>query len=190
MSSFFAYLSRMKFIKRWGLMRNTYEENIQEHSMQVAMIAHGLAVIENKFFGGSYDANYIMVLAAYHEVSEIITGDLPTPIKYYNPKIMKEYKKIENMASIKILNMLPVDLQEDYKDIISQPGDENHRIVKAADKIAAYIKCVEELTAGNHEFTRAEAATKKAIEELDLKSVQYFMDTFMASYSLTLDELN
>ena len=190
MSSFFAYLSRMKFIKRWGLMRNTYEENIQEHSMQVAMIAHGLALIENKFFGGSYDANYIMVLAAYHEVSEIITGDLPTPIKYYNPKIMKEYKKIENMASIKILNMLPDELQEDYREVISQPYDSNHKIVKAADKIAAYIKCVEELTAGNNEFIRAKAATKKAIDELDLKSVKYFMDTFMESYSLTLDELN
>lgn len=190
MSSFFAYLSRMKFIKRWGLMRNTYEENIQEHSMQVAMIAHGLALAENKFFGGSYDANYIMVLAAYHEVSEIITGDLPTPIKYYNPKIMKEYKKIENMASIKILNMLPDELQADYRDVITQPDDKNHKIVKAADKIAAYIKCVEELSAGNHEFTRAEAATKKAIDELDLRSVKYFMDTFMESYSLTLDELN
>ena len=190
MSSFFAYISRMKFIKRWGLMRNTYEENIQEHSTQVAMIAHNLALVENKFFGGSFDPNYVMVLAAYHEASEIITGDLPTPIKYYNPQIMKEYKKIENMASRKILNMLPKELQDDYREIIDQPNDNNHKIVKAADKIAAYIKCVEELTAGNREFIQAEKATKKAIDELDLKCVEYFMDTFMESYKLTLDELN
>ena len=190
MSSFFAYMSRMKFIKRWGLMRNTYEENIQEHSTQVAMIAHNLALIENRFYDGKYDANYIMVLAAYHEVSEIITGDLPTPIKYYNPKIMKEYKKIENMASKKILKMLPDELQDDYRDIIDQPNDKNHKIVKAADKIAAYIKCVEELTAGNHEFALAEKATKKAIDKLEMKSVEYFMDNFMESYKLTLDELN
>ncbi len=190
MSSFFAYISRMKFIKRWGLMRNTYEENIQEHSTQVAMIAHNLALVENKFYGGNYDPNYIMVLAAYHEASEIITGDLPTPIKYYNPQIMKEYKKIENMASRKILKMLPEDLRDDYRDIIDQPNDNNHKIVKAADKIAAYIKCVEELTAGNREFIQAEKATKQAIDELDLKCVQYFMDTFMESYKLTLDELN
>ncbi len=190
MSSFFAYISRMKFIKRWGLMRNTYQENIQEHSTQVAMIAHNLALVENKFYGGNYDPNYIMVLAAYHEVSEIITGDLPTPIKYYNPQIMKEYKKIESMAGKKILNMLPDELQKDYKDIIDQPNDANHKIVKAADKIAAYIKCVEELTAGNKEFVQAEKATKKAIDELDLQSVRYFMDTFMESYKLTLDELS
>jgi len=190
MSNFFAYISRMKFIKRWGLMRNTHDENIQEHSMQVAMIAHNLALIENKLFDGQYDSNYIMVLAAYHEVSEIITGDLPTPIKYYNPKIMKEYKKIEKMANEKIINMLPKEFMDDYKDIINQPNDKNHLIVKAADKIAAYIKCIEEKTAGNHEFVNAEATLKNTIDSIELKSVEYFMNTYMNSFKLTLDELN
>ncbi|MEX1377598.1 MAG: 5'-deoxynucleotidase [Eubacteriales bacterium] len=190
MSSFFAYISRMKFIRRWGLMRNIHDENIQEHSMQVAMIAHNLALVENKLYGGDYDANYIMVLAAYHEVSEIITGDLPTPIKYYNPMIMQEYKKIEKMANEKIVGMLPDDLTNEYKEIIIQPDDKNHKIVKAADKIAAYIKCVEELTAGNHEFIKAKDSLKKTIDEIELRSVKYFMDTFMNSFNLTLDELN
>ncbi len=190
MSNFFAYISRMKYIKRWGLMRNTYEENIQEHSMQVAWIAHNLAIVENKFYNGNYDPNYIMVLAAYHEVSEIITGDLPTPIKYYNPKIMNEYKKIEKMASGKILNMLPMELIGDYQEFIDTSSDENYAIVKAADKIAAYIKCVEELTAGNREFVKAESSLRKTIDDMDLKSVKYFMDNFMNSYRLTLDELN
>ena len=190
MSSFFAYISRMKFIRRWGLMRNIHDENIQEHSMQVAMIAHNLALVENKLYGGEYDAAYIMVLAAYHEVSEIITGDLPTPIKYYNPMIMKEYKKIEKMANEKIIGMLPDELAGEYEDIIIQPDDENHKIVKAADKIAAYIKCVEELTAGNHEFIKAKDSLKKTIDEIELKSVKYFMETFMDSFNLTLDELS
>lgn len=190
MSSFFAYISRMKFIKRWGLMRNIYEENIQEHSTQVAMIAHNLAIVENKLYGGDYDPNYIMVLALYHEASEIITGDLPTPIKYFNPKIKTEYKKIEKIAENKILNMLPMELIEDYQDVIIQPDDKNHKIVKAADKIAAYTKCIEELSAGNHEFVRAEVTIRKSIEAMELNSVKYFMDTFMESFKLTLDELN
>ena len=190
MSSFFAFISRMKYIKRWGLMRNTYEENIQEHSMQVAWIAHNLAIVENKFYGGEYDPNHIMALASFHEVSEIITGDLPTPIKYYNPKIMHEYKKIEKMATGKILNMLPMELIADYQEVIDPENDENYALVKAADKLSAYIKCIEEITAGNHEFVKAEASIRKTIEEMELKSVKYFMDNFMNSYKLTLDELN
>lgn len=189
MSHFFALISRMKYIKRWGLMRNTYEENIQEHSMQVAMIAHNLALIENKYYDGNYDANYIMVLAAYHEASEIITGDLPTPIKYYNHNIVKEYKRIEKLANKKIISILPKDIQQDYSEIIDQPNDENHKIVKAADKLAAYIKCIEERHAGNKEFVTAEATLENTIKNIPLNSVKYFLDTFLESFHLTLDEL-
>lgn len=188
-SHFFAYMSRMKYIKRWGLMRNTVEENIQEHSQQVAVIAHNLALLENKLYGGKYDANYIAVLAMYHETSEIITGDLPTPIKYFNHNINKEYKIIENMANKKILAMLPDELQDEYEKIIVQENEINHKIVKAADKIAAYIKCIEEISAGNKEFLKAKETIEKSIKDMELQSVQYFMETFIPSYMLTLDEM-
>lgn len=189
-SHFFAYMSRMKNIMRWGLMRNTYQENIQEHSLQVAMIAHALAIIENKYYGGDYDPNYIMALAAFHEASEVITGDLATPIKYFNPKIRDEYKKIETIANQKLLNMLPIELQMDYEQLIHQPDDDSHRLVKAADKIAAYCKCVEELKAGNNEFIKAKDSLEDAINNMDIKSVEYFMETFADSFELTIDELN
>jgi 5'-deoxynucleotidase len=189
-SHFFAYLSKMKYINRWGLMRNTRQENIQEHSHQVAIIAHALAIIKNSLFGGSLDAEHIMALAAYHEAGEVITGDLATPIKYFNPEIKEAYKKIEHIAELKLLEMLPEELREYYETMLHQESDENHRVVKAADKICAYLKCVEELKAGNEEFMKASANIRTQIDDLGMPEVDYFMQVFVPSFSLTLDELN
>lgn len=189
-SHFFAYLSKMKYINRWGLMRNTRQENIQEHSHQVAIIAHALAVIKNKLFGANLDAERIMALAAYHEAGEVITGDLATPIKYFNPDIKEAYKKIEHVAERKLLEMLPVEFKEYYESLVHQGDDENHRIVKAADKICAFLKCVEELKAGNEEFRKASSSIRTQIDAMGMPEVDYFMQVFVPSFSLTLDELN
>ena len=188
-SHFFAYISRMRFIQRWALMRNTAPENVQEHSHQVAVLAHALAVIRNEKFGGSIDAGAVAVAALYHDASEILTGDMPTPIKYDNPAIRKAYKDVEAVAEQKLLHMLPEELQDIYAPILTGPGGEIEQLVKAADKLSAYIKCVEELKAGNNEFREAAAQTRKALEAYDLPEVRYFLDTFMESFSLTLDEL-
>ena len=188
-SHFFAYISRMRFIQRWALMRNTAQENVQEHSHQVAVLAHALAVIRNEKFGGSVDAGAVAVAGLYHDASEILTGDLPTPIKYDNPAIRKAYKDVEAVAERKLLDMLPQELQDVYRPVLTDPGGEVEQLVKAADKLSAYIKCVEELKAGNNEFREAAAQTRRALEAYDLPEVQYFMDTFMDSFALTLDEL-
>ena len=176
-SHFFAYVSRMRFIQRWALMRNTAQENVQEHSHQVAVLAHALAVIRNEKFGGSVDAGQVAVAALYHDASEILTGDMPTPIKYDNPDIQKAYKEV------------PSELQDVYESAITGEGGEIGELVKAADKLSAYIKCVEELKAGNNEFREAAAQTRKALEAYEMPEVAYFMETFMESFSLTLDEL-
>ncbi|MBO5918299.1 MAG: 5'-deoxynucleotidase, partial [Oscillospiraceae bacterium] len=145
---FFAMLSRMKYIDRWGLMRNTVSENIQEHSHQVAVLAHALAVIENRFFGGHIDPGAAAVAALYHDASEILTGDMPTPIKYDNPDIQAAYKQVESMAEQKLLSMLPEELHGDFDPIVSISDPDIHALVKAADKLSAYLKCVEEVKAG------------------------------------------
>ena len=188
-SHFFAYVSRMRFIQRWALMRNTAQENVQEHSQQVAVLAHALAVIRNEKFGGSVDAGQVAVAALYHDASEILTGDMPTPIKYDNPDIQKAYKEVEAVAEKKLLRMLPSELQDVYESAITGEGGEIGELVKAADKLSAYIKCVEELKAGNNEFREAAAQTRKALEAYEMPEVAYFMETFMESFSLTLDEL-
>ena len=188
-SHFFAYVSRMRFIQRWALMRNTAQENVQEHSHQVAVLAHALAVIRNEKFGGSVDAGQVAVTALYHDASEILTGDMPTPIKYDNPDIQKAYKEVEAVAEKKLLHMLPEELQSVYAPVITGQGGEIEELVKAADKLSAYIKCVEELKAGNNEFREAAAQTRKALEAYEMPEVAYFMETFMDSFSLTLDEL-
>jgi len=188
-SHFFAYVSRMRFIQRWALMRNTAPENVQEHSHQVAVLAHALAVIRNEKFGGSVDAGQVAVAALYHDASEILTGDMPTPIKYDNPDIRKAYKDVEAVAERKLLHMLPEELRPIYAPVITGPGGEVEQLVKAADKLSAYIKCIEELKAGNLEFREAAAQTRRALEEQGLPEVDYFMSTFMDSFSLTLDEL-
>ena len=191
MSHFFAYLARMKFIQRWGLMRNVRQENIQEHSLQAAMIAHNLALVRNKWFGGNVDPLRVLILAVYHEASEVITGDLPTPIKYFNPEIKKAYKEIEKVANYRLLSMLPEELKEDYESIL-MPGEEDKehwQIVKAADKICAYLKCIEELKAGNRNLKRQNAIYKDLVN-LNRPEVEYFMEKFLPSFYLTLDELN
>ena len=192
MSHFFAFLSRMKFIQRWGLMRNTTTENIQEHSLQVSMIAHGLAVIRNVYFEGTVDPAKVALLGMFHEVSEVFTGDLPTPVKYFNPQIKQVYKGIESMAQEKLFNMLPSELKESYQSLlIKQDEDmEQWEIVKAADKISAFLKCVEELKLGNQEFAVAFKTIKQELEKSELREVKYFMDVFVPSFSLSLDELN
>lgn len=188
-SHFFAYISRMRFISRWALMRNTAPENVQEHSHQVAVLAHALAAIRNQCFGGNVDAGAVAVAALYHDASEILTGDLPTPIKYFNPAIHHAYKEIESVANDKLLHMLPEELQGVYAPILQERDPEIARLVKAADKLSAYIKCVEEVKAGNSEFREAAVQTRSALEAFALPETAYFLETFMPSFSLTLDEL-
>ncbi len=188
-SHFFAYLSRMRFIQRWALMRNTAPENVQEHSHQVAVLAHALAVIRNEKFGGHVDPGAVAVAALYHDASEIFTGDMPTPIKYDNPAIQEAYKDVEKMAEQKLLGMLPSELREVYAPILTVPDEETRCLVKAADKLSAHIKCLEELKAGNLEFRQAAEQTRRALEGYGLPEVTYFIDTFLESFTLTLDEL-
>lgn len=188
-SHFFAYISRMRFIQRWALMRNTAPENVQEHSHQVAVLAHALALIRNEKFGGRVDPGLVAAAALYHDASEILTGDMPTPIKYDNPAIRTAYKDVEAVAEGKLLRMLPPELQDAYAPVLTEVDPEVERLVKAADKLSAHIKCLEELKAGNAEFREAAAQTRKALEAFDLPEVWYFMDTFLPSFSLTLDEL-
>ena len=188
-SHFFAYVSRMRFIQRWALMRNTAPENVQEHSHQVAVLAHALAVIRNEKFGGQVDPGTVAVAALYHDASEILTGDMPTPIKYDNPAIQGAYRDVEKMAEQKLLGMLPQELREVYAPILTVPDEETRRLVKAAEKLSAHIKCLEELKAGNLEFRQAAEQTRRALESYDLPEVRYFIDIFLESFSLSLDEL-
>ena len=189
-SHFFAYLARMRFIQRWALMRNTSPENVQEHSHQVAVLAHALAVIRNEKFGGDVDAGAVAVAALYHDATEILTGDMPTPIKYYNPEIRGAYKAVEAVAGDKLLSLLPQEFQTTYRPIL-QPQDETvEQLVKAADKLSAYIKCVEELKAGNAEFRQAAEQTLEALKGYGLPEVDYFMEHFLPAFGLTLDELS
>lgn len=191
MSHFFAYISKMKWIKRWGLMKNTAEENIMEHSWQVAVIAHGLAVIKNELFGGNLDPEHIAVLALFHETGEVITGDFATPVKYFNPEMKNAVHEMENLAKSRIHRMLPQALQSSYEPLIFPDEEgEDYRIVKAADRICAYLKCVEELKWGNREFEKAKASIFRDIDAMDRDEVRFFMSHFADSFSLTLDELN
>lgn len=188
--NFFAYLNRMKFIERWSLMHSTIRENIMEHSEQVAQISHALAIINNKIFGGNASAGKCAEIAIFHDASEVITGDLPTPVKYFNKEINEAYKGLEGVANEKLLSMLPPKLQEEYRLIINPSKcDYEYRLVAAADKISAYIKCLDELKSGNKEFLKAQKTIKEKIELLSLKEVDYFMDNFIKGFELTLDEM-
>ena len=191
MSHFFAMLSRMKYINRWGLMRNTRNETICEHSLDTAILAHALAVLRNRRFGGNVNPEKAALLAIFHDAPEILTGDLPTPIKYYNPTIRTAYQEVERMAEDRLLAYLPDDLRPDYKALLHQETAENEELlslVKAADKLSALIKCVEERAMGNAEFLRAEQTIRTAIAELHLPEADCFVEEFLPSYSLTLDE--
>lgn len=192
MKHFFAYLSRMRLIRRWGLMRNTYDENIQEHSLQVGLVAHGLALIRNTYFGGTLDADRVMTLAAFHEAGEVFTGDLATPIKYFNPEIKQAYDGIEDFARRRLQGMLPEKLQAAYQPMLFPQAEEAElwKIVKVADKICAYLKCLEELKTGNQEFARAATAIREEIDRMQTPETAFFLEHFVPSFSLALDELN
>ena len=186
---FFPMIARMRYIDRWGLMRNTRPENIQEHSHMVAVLAHALALIQNRHFGGKVDPGAVAVAALYHDASEIITGDMPTPIKYDNPEIKSAYKAVERVAEQRLLSMLPEELRLDYEPILTIADPEIHVLVKAADKLSAYLKCVEELKAGNLEFKKAKEQTYAALLENRTPALGYFMEHFLDGFELTLDEL-
>lgn len=188
-STFYAFLARLRWIIRWGLKRNAYQENVMEHSWEVATIAHALALIKNRKFGGDVDANAIATAALYHDVTEVITGDLPTPIKYHSKEISSAYKTIEKQASDELINLLPTELQSDYKLLMQNLPEEQEQIIKAADKLSAYLKCLAELKAGNLEFKTAGEQISEVIKQMDLPEVKYFMQVFAPSYGLSLDDL-
>lgn len=189
---FFACLSRLKLINRWPLMRNVRIENVSEHSLQVAFVAHVLAIIKNRKFNGKLNTDRIALLAMYHDASEVITGDMPTPIKYHNPQIAHEYKKIEKIAQQKLLDMIPVELRDDFRSILDDHyhSKGERQVVKQADALCAYLKCLEELYAGNNEFTFAKTRLDKILQQNHSPEIIYFMTVFIPSFSLSLDEIN
>ena len=191
MSKFFAFLSRMKYIKRWSLMRSIREENIMEHSLEVSILAHALAVIKNKMFGANVNVEKVVLLAQYHEVGEVITGDLPTPIKYFNPEIKSAYKDLEKWASNKILDTLPQEIKNEYSSyILPDEESEEYKIVKGADRLSAYLKCVEEVKSGNSEFKKAKQTILSDLKKLKREEIDYYLKEFAPAYELTLDELD
>ncbi len=192
MYPFFAMLFRMKYIQRWALMRNTRQENLSEHAMEVAAITHCLALIHNRRFGGKVDADRGAVIGLFHDCTEILTGDLPTPVKYHDDALRTSYKQMEKEAAGRMVAMLPAELQEDYESLLQPtPGDEIlWKLCKGADKLTALIKCMEEEKMGNGEFSSAKRATLKALEGLNLPEVQVFMEEYLPAFELTLDELN
>ena len=190
-SPFFAYLARLRFIERWGLKRNAMRENVMEHSFEVAAIAHALASIRNQLFGGQVDANQIAMAALFHDASEVFTGDLPSPVKYHSPAIRDAYKAIEAQAQIDLLTMLPTPLQATYRELLldtAMPAAQ-HELIKAADTIAACLKCRSELLAGNGEFKVAAEDIEARLQALNLPEVDYFMREFAPAFELTLDEI-
>ncbi len=188
--SFFAMLSRMKYIDRWALMRNTEKDSLDTHSKEVAVIANTLALIGNRRFNKNYNADRAAVLGLYHDAHEIITGDMPTPIKYQNNEILEAFKDVEEKATEKLISMLPDDLKDDFYSALTGKGDEELLpLVKAADRLSALIKCIEERKAGNTEFKKAEASTKKKIQKMNVPEADVFMEEFLPAYELTLDQL-
>lgn len=192
MSYFFAHIARMKLINRWPLMRNVRTENVSEHSLQVAFVAHALAIIKNRKFNGSLNPERIPLLAMYHDASEVITGDLPTPIKYHNPQIAHEYKKIEKYAQQKLIAMLPEELQEDFRSLVVEDlqTEEEHSLVKQADSLCAYLKCLEELAAGNSEFKLAKKRLEQTLADRKSPEMDYFIEIFVPGFCLSLDEIS
>ena len=189
--NFFAYISRMRYIGRWSLMRNAMPENIQEHSHMVAVIAHALGIIRRDVYGVPCDPEECAAVALYHDCSEILTGDLPTPIKYHSTAIKEAYRQVEKLACDRLLETLPEEIRPSFAPFVGGEAEERlHDIVKAADKLSAYLKCVEERRAGNDEFLSAEKQIRKVLEENPLPEVQYFLEHFVPAFELTLDELD
>lgn len=191
MYSFFAMMARMKYIERWALMRNSRQENISEHSLEVAMLAHGLAIISNEKCGGQPDVERIALMGLYHDANEIITGDMPTPVKYFDKDIKAAYKNVEDVANRTLIDKLPEYMKKYYDSVFFQrkSQEEEWKIVKAADKLSALIKCMEELRSGNQEFKTALETTRQALVDMKMKEVRIFMEEFLPAYDLTLDEL-
>lgn len=189
MYKFFAYISRMKYINRWSLMRSSVPENIQEHSHMAAVLAHALGVIRRDVFGRPCDPDACAAAALFHDATEIFTGDLPTPIKYYSPAIREAYHQVEEVAADKLLGMLPGELRGAYEPLLREADPEIRRIVKAADKLSAYIKCLEELEAGNNEFGDAAGETLEALRGMEMEEVSWFLERFAEAFGLTLDGL-
>ena len=188
--NFYAYLDRMKYIKRWPLMRSEREENVMEHSQSVALLAHSLAVIRNQVFGGNVDVGKTVLYALYHETGEVMTGDLPTPIKYYNPELRDAFKGLEKTVCEKMVEMLPKALKTELSPyIFADENSQEYILVKAADRLAAYIKCLEELRSGNGEFSKAKKSIETDLHARKLPEIEYFFEHFIPSFSLTLDEL-
>lgn len=188
-STFYAMLSRMKHIPRWALMRNTNTENIAEHSEQTAILAHALALLYNRRYGGNVNVERCVMFALYHDVPEILTGDLPTPVKYHSPEIREAYRQVETVAADTLLALLPEDLQPEYEPLLKeQMSEEEHTVVKAADKLSALIKCEEELKAGNLEFSVAREAQLRAIRAMQFPAADAFMEEFLPAFSQTLDQ--
>ena len=187
---FYAMLSRMKYINRWGLMRNTRNENLCEHSLEVAFVAHALGIINNEVYGGNINAERLAILGMYHDVTESITGDMPTPVKYYNPVIRNAYKEVEKVAGKQMLSGLSSEIRDRYESVLTETEEEKElwKYVKAADKISAYIKCLEERKTGNMDFADAEQTIYKAITDMHMDEVDYFMKEYIPAYMLTLDE--
>ncbi len=191
MFKFWAFLNRMKLIKRWSLMHSVKEENIMEHSWQVASISHALALIKNKIYGGNVDVAKTVLLAQYHETGEVITGDLPTPIKYFNPEIRDAYKDLEKNSCERLLKMLPTELESEYRTYVLPDTDTyEYKLVKIADRLSAYLKCVDELKSGNKEYKKAMTSIKAELNEIKLDEVKYFIKNVAPAYELTLDELD
>ena len=189
MNHFFAYINRMRFIQRWSLMRNSYTENIQEHSHQTAVLAHALAVLRNERFGGQVDVGAVAVAALYHDAGEILTGDMPTPIKYYNSEIKDAYKQVEHIAGNRLLEMLPPELRPSYEHLVLEDDKELEPFVKGADKLSAYLKCIEEQKAGNTEFDSAAAMTMQALRDMHREEMDWFLDHCLEPFTRTLDQL-
>ncbi|HEX9078415.1 MAG TPA: 5'-deoxynucleotidase [Desulfuromonadaceae bacterium] len=188
---FFAFLSRMRYISRWGLMRNTVPENIQEHSLDVAVIAHALAMIRNTYYDGDLDPSRAALCGIFHDASEIFTGDMPTPVKHFNPNFKKSFRQLEDRARRKLLAMLPPELAEEYEPLFFFDDEPEYvALVKAADKIAALVKCIEEEKSGNNEFRRAGAEHLEHLSASPLPEVRYFLEKFLPGYRLSLDELH
>ena len=188
--NFFAYISRMRYIERWSLMRNSLPENIQEHSHMVAVIAHALGIIRRDVFGIECNPEECAAAALYHDCSEILTGDLPTPIKYHSDEIRDSYKQLESLACSKLLDTLPEEIRASFEPLVDGEAAERlHDIIKAADKLSAYIKCIEERRAGNDEFLSAEKQTRAILDANPMPEVKYFLDNFIPAFELTLDEL-
>ena len=187
---FFAYVSRLRYIRRWGLMRSVMPENDAEHSLQVAMIAHAIAIMGRDRYGRTVNPEHVLALGVYHDVSEVITGDMPTPVKYQTDELRRSYKDVERMANDRLLSMLPEGLRPAYAPYLSAPADYDRQIIKAADSISAYLKCLEEKRAGNREFDAAGESIKAALDQIELPEVQDFIRDFVPSFELSLDELN